>query len=144
MNLKRHDWICFAKFAMVGFSGTGVNLAVVTVAQWIHLPLKLGIAAAILIALFSNFTLNRYFTFAFARNGHWYRQLAGFAAASAVGAAVNYATTLSCLFMWPVLTKWPQIAALAGIASGLIFNYPANRYWVFAEKELGPAGDDTR
>ena len=121
----------FAQFAAVGFSGTFVNLAVLTVALWLGASIHVAVAAAILVALVSNFVLNRQFTFSYARAGSWWRQFAGFSAASSLGAIANYATTLLTLALWPALNRVPQVASLIGIAAGLVFNYFATRYFVF-------------
>ncbi len=125
------NWAHFAQFAVVGGIGTVVNLAVLTGLIWAGTPLRPAVAAAILVSMVSNFWLNRRFSFSYARNSSPWPQLAGFMAASSVGACVNYATVMGVLAAWPVLERVPQVASLAGIAAGLLFNYFVSRYFVF-------------
>lgn len=132
---KYGNWAHFIQFALVGFSGTIVNLAVLTVLVWMHVPLRLAVALAIILSMLSNFALNRRFTFSYAREGSVWKQLIGFIGASSFGAAVNYATILIVFYGWPVLERTPQIASLIGILAGLIFNFFASRYLVFRKPE---------
>ena len=133
---KYGDWAHFGQFALVGFSGTLVNLAVLTVLHLFHVPLKISVAFAILISMLSNFVLNRQFTFSYARESSALFQLLGFLAASSVGAVVNYFTTLCVIALWPLLAHAPQAASLIGIVAGLSFNYAASRYLVFIKPRM--------
>ena len=128
---KYGDWAHFAQFAAVGFSGTVVNLAVLTALVWAHAPLRLSIAVAILVSMFTNFLLNRWITFSYARQGSFWGQMAGFFGASSIGAVVNYGVTLGTLWLWPALERVPQIAAVIGILAGLTFNFFMSRHLVF-------------
>ncbi|HNR33585.1 MAG TPA: glycosyltransferase family 2 protein [Candidatus Hydrogenedentes bacterium] len=125
------NWSHFVQFGLVGLSGTVVNLAVLTVELWAGVPLKAAVAVAILVSMITNFLLNRRFTFSYAGRGPFWRQMFGFIAASSVGAVVNYGVTLGALSLWPALI--PQIASIMGILAGLIFNFFASRYIVFAK-----------
>jgi dolichol-phosphate mannosyltransferase len=128
---KFGHWVHFSQFALVGFLGTFVNLAVLTVLDEVGLPLQISAAAAIFVAMVFNFFLNRRFTFSDAQPGHLWKQLAAFIAACSVGAAVNYAVVLSAAWMWPLFSEHPQFAAVLGILAGLTFNYVASRHLVF-------------
>lgn len=130
---KYRNWAHFVQFGLVGFSGTIVNLVALTVLVHLGVPLRLAVALAIFISMCTNFVLNRRYTFEYARQGSWLHQLAGFIAASSVGAVVNYATVLALLHGWPVLERAPQVAAIVGILAGLVFNFFASRYVVFRE-----------
>ena len=133
---KYGNWAHFGQFALVGFSGTLVNLAVLTVLHLCHVPLKISVAIAIFISMLSNFILNRQFTFSYAREGSPWFQLVGFLAANSVGTVVNYFTTLGTLALWPILVRTPQAASLIGIVAGLSFNYVASRYLVFIKPRV--------
>ncbi len=124
----------FAQFSLVGFLGTLVNLAALTLLDGIGVPLKISVAAAILIAMVFNFVLNRQVTFSDAPKGPFLRQLLGFCGACAFGAVVNYGVTLGVIRLWPVLERAPQAASILGILSGLVFNYLASRFIVFRKK----------
>ncbi|NLV44942.1 MAG: glycosyltransferase family 2 protein [Candidatus Hydrogenedentes bacterium] len=134
---KYGDWARFMEFSFVGFSGTFVNLAVLTLLVWLGMPVRAAVAVAIFSAMFTNFLLNRQFTFSYARDRHWAGQLLGFVGASSLGALVNYIVTLSVLHYWPFTERFPQIAALFGIVAGLASNYLLSRYIVF--KKPAPA-----
>jgi dolichol-phosphate mannosyltransferase len=131
---KYGHWVHFSQFAVVGFLGTFVNLAVLTLLDGVGLPLKISAAAAIFIAMVFNFFLNRHFTFSDAQPGHVWKQLAAFIAACSVGAAVNYAVVLAAAWTWPLFDQYPQLAAVLGIMAGLTFNYVASRYLVFKKQ----------
>ncbi len=128
---KFGNWAYFVHFAAVGFSGTLVNLAILTCLLYAQVPFHVAAAAAILVSMFSNFVLNRRLTFSYARSGNWWRQLAGFMATGSIGSLVNYATTILTFAAWPFLQRFPQMASLIGIAAGLTFNFFTSRYVVF-------------
>ena len=86
--------------------------------------------------MFTNFLLNRQFTFSYARDRHWLGQLLGFVGASSFGAAANYCVTLLILHYWPFTERFPQIAATFGILAGLASNYTLSRYVVFKKSKI--------
>ncbi|HOV60531.1 MAG TPA: glycosyltransferase family 2 protein [Candidatus Hydrogenedentes bacterium] len=132
----------FLHFGLVGFLGTGVNLAVLTLLDWAGLPIRLSVALAILTAMVFNYFLNRWITFTEGPKGAIPRQLAAFIAACSVGAVVNYGVTLSVIAAWPFAARFPQVASVLGILAGLVFNYLASRFWVFRYRK-GPVPSGT-
>ncbi len=127
-------WSQLAQFAVVGAAGTVVNLAILTALIAVRVPLQLAVAGAILGSMTFNFVLNRRFSFSFARTGSWWRQYVRFVAASSFGALINYALTMAVVRHFPGVV--PQLAALAGIAVGLGFNFVASRYLVFRARHV--------
>jgi dolichol-phosphate mannosyltransferase len=123
----------FTQFIVVGCSGVIVNLGSLTLLLRISIPASLAVAIAIAISMFSNFLLNRRFTFSHARHDSFWKQLTGFVGACSIGAIINYLITLLILNGFPDLI--PQTAALFGIAAGTGTNFLINRYYVFKEKE---------
>jgi dolichol-phosphate mannosyltransferase len=123
------------QFAAVGISGVFVNLAVISLLLPTGLPKSAVIAAGIAVSVVTNFFLNRRFTFAYSREGPIARQFFHFVLASAVGAAINATITLSVSTRWPGLSI--QVAAMFGIATGMIFNYLANQFIVFRRRMDG-------
>lgn len=121
----------FMHFGLVGFLGTAVNLAVLTLLNWAGAPIRLSVALAILTAMVFNYFLNRWITFTEGPKGPIFRQLTAFIAACSVGAVVNYAVTLSVIANWSLAARVPQVASVIGILAGLTFNYLASRFWVF-------------
>jgi len=129
-----------AQFAVVGFSGAVLNIALLTLGLELGLERELAVALAIAISMVWNFALNRRFSFSYARNGSIVAQFFGFVSACSVGALFNYWVTLS---VWPHLPNG-QVAALVGILAGLAFNFVMNRFFVFRKRhvrvsEVGPA-----
>lgn len=123
------------QFLVVGGSGVLVNLAVLTALHWFGAPVPVALFGGIAVSVVSNFVLNRRFTFSYARDGHLWRQFAGFVGASLVGMVVNYSVSMQAVrqgwFEGPVAL---QLAALAGIAAGLAFNFVGNRFVVFRRR----------
>ena len=117
------------QFLVVGVSGLIVNLAILTLALWAGAADAVAVGLGIAVSVCTNFLLNRRFTFSYAKNGPVLRQFAGYVAASAAGAGLNYAVTLWVAHLQP---EWPlQVAAIVGVAAGTGVNFLVNRYAVF-------------
>jgi dolichol-phosphate mannosyltransferase len=131
-------WTQLMQFLFVGLLGTIVNLVILTLLLAGRTPVRVAVAAAILVSMCSNFVLNRRFSFSFARRGPWFRQFLSFVAASSMGAAINYALTIWVHTHFP---SWrPQVAAMIGILVGTGVNFAASRYLVFraSHVRVGP------
>lgn len=123
-------WADLVQFAVVGASGTVVNLGCLTLLVSYGVDNHVAIGAAIAVSMFTNFLLNRRFTFAGARLQPFFRQLAGFCAACSLGALVNY--VVAALLHNELMPEAPiQIPALLGIIAGTALNFVVNRYLVF-------------
>lgn len=123
------------QFLAVGSSGVVVNLAVLTIFLALGVAEWASLAGGIGVSLFTNFLLNRRFTFGYARSGSFWKQLVGFVSASSLGLAINYSVSLFSLSQLPEsMSNAPQIAALIGIACGMTFNYIGSRFFVFRRK----------
>ncbi len=130
----------FMQFMVVGALGVVVNLGVLSAMQALGQSDAVSLAAGIAISVITNFLLNRRFTFSYAKDGNFWKQFAGFLAASAVGAAVNYFVALAVrLHLLPESRYSLQLAALFGIASGMLFNFLGNRYVVFRKRYIRPS-----
>ncbi len=126
-----------AQFLVVGTSGVVVNLAVLSLLQFLGLPEAACLAGGIGVSVVSNFLLNRRFTFSYARDRSAGRQFIGFVAASAVGASVSFIVSLALrASAFSELSYGLHLAALCGIAAGMIFNYLGNRYIVFRKTHI--------
>ena len=128
-------WSSFVQFALVGASGVVVNLTFVTLFALAGSPEWLALLSGILTSIVSNFALNWRFTFPDARmrgTRGVLQQFAGFVGASSVGASLQYGLALLLVRSFPALPL--QVAALAGIAAGMVVNYAINRYFVFKTK----------
>ncbi|HOV32910.1 MAG TPA: glycosyltransferase family 2 protein [Candidatus Hydrogenedens sp.] len=131
---KYENLTYFFHFSVIGFSGTLVNLLVLTVLVFLGVTVRLSVAAAIIVSMLSNFVLNRWFTFPHAVKSPWLPQLIGFISACSLGAVINYITVLLLLHFFPLLEHIPQIPAIIGIFAGLIFNFVLSKNFVFRKK----------
>ena len=129
---KYGTWSHFAQFLCVGLSGLIINLLVLTLLLRWDVVEKSAVAGAILLSMLWNFALNRRFSFSYARDQSMVKQLLGFMAASAVGATVNYFTTVN---VWH-LTRYKQLAAVLGVLAGTAFNFASSRFLVFRSKHV--------
>jgi dolichol-phosphate mannosyltransferase len=130
---KFGDVAHLSQFLVVGASGTVLNLILFTILVHLGVSVHAAVAIAIILSMFSNFVLNRRFSFSYARRQPILTQFAGFVGASSVGAVVNYAVTVATLHLWPSLRP-QQIAVLFGVAVGMIFNFGISRYIVFRKR----------
>ena len=125
-------WSHLAQFLVVGASGLGINLLVLTLLLQFAVMERPAVAIAILVSMVWNFALNRRFSFSYARDRSIVRQFLGFVAACSLGAAVNYVTTTA---LWPML-QLKQVAAVDGVLAGTCFNFAASRFVVFRTKHV--------
>ncbi|HEX2734104.1 MAG TPA: glycosyltransferase family 2 protein [Polyangiaceae bacterium] len=135
---KFGGWSELVQFAVVGSSGIIVNLVVLRALVELGVSSNIAVAVAIGVSMISNFFLNRRFTFSHARGESIVMQFLGFTAACALGAVLNYVVTLWVKRAAPSLPL--EVAALAGVAAGLILNFLTNRYLVFKRKHYRSQG----
>jgi putative flippase GtrA len=135
----------FVKFATVGAFGAAIDFGVMNLMTHLF-GMRLVYAGTIsfICAVFSNFTLNRYWTYPDSRSRHILHQLSMFFVVNAAGIAIR----LPILhFGEPLLTnsfekttQWTQAMsqflaknATLAFAIGLvmIWNFFINRYWTY-------------
>jgi dolichol-phosphate mannosyltransferase len=127
----------FLQFLVVGATGTVVNLAVLTALKGLGAPDEAALAGGIGVSLVSNFLLNRRFTFSYARDRDPWKQFTGFLTASAIGMAVNFVVAVWARETFLAAVPYGlQIAAVLGIAAGMVFNFVGNRYVVFRKRYI--------
>ncbi len=124
-----------AQFLVVGMSGVVVNLVVLSLLSLMGLADWICLAGGIAVSIVTNFLLNRRYTFSYARDGAILRQFVSFVGACAVGMVVNYVVALSLRgHFGDEGTFSLQLAALGGIAAGMLFNFLGSRYIVFRKR----------
>ncbi len=135
MNKKPTESGRMLRFMTVGASGTLLDFAVLALLKEVFLlPTMIANVASFCAGLLNNFTWNRLWTFADARNDDMLHQFAKFAAVSVVGLLVNTLVVL--------LLEAPFNTFMGGsggylpakiIATGVVFvwNFTANRTWTF-------------
>lgn len=117
-------------FLAVGGSGMIVDLAVLSLLSlWIGFrPAR---AVAIGVAMTWNFALNRRFTFVGARSGPMLRQYLLFCLSCGLGAVVNWSVSSWLWSGWASVLRYPAVAAVFGIAAGVVLNYALSAWLVF-------------
>ncbi len=135
-TFKFGTWSYLVQFMAVGTSGVVVNLGVLTALLALGVGTPSAIAGGIVVSVLTNFALNRRFTFDYARHGNVWAQLFGFVLASVVGGSIQWAITMAIAAYVAGLPV--QIAALFGIAGGMVFNFLANRFLVFRKEHVRP------
>ncbi|HVW68094.1 MAG TPA: glycosyltransferase family 2 protein [Steroidobacteraceae bacterium] len=120
----------FTRFAVVGASGTIVNLGVFTAALHANLNKFVASPLAIEVSIIWNFFLNNYWTFK-ERKTRDRTRIKGlkFNLVSLASLGVSYATFVAVSFLLPRAS--PQLAQLAGIVPAVFVNYFLNSYWTF-------------
>jgi putative flippase GtrA len=126
------NWIQLAKFCTVGLSGYVINLSVYAALVYAGVHYLAAACCSFLVAVTSNYTWNRLWTFRHLR-GHVGIQGLRFLSVSTVALAANLAflTTLVAIGL-------PKVPAQA-VAIVLVtpWNFVANKLWSFRRRVLG-------
>jgi putative flippase GtrA len=126
------NWIQLAKFCTVGLSGYVINLSVYAALVFAGVHYLPAACCSFLVAVTSNYTWNRLWTFRHQR-GHVGVQGLRFLAVStvALGANLAFLTTLVAIGL-------PEVPAQA-VAIVLVtpWNFVANKLWSFRRRVLG-------
>ncbi len=128
---KCSEWNSIALFITAGFLGFCLNMSILTLALWQGITVKIAIVLGISTSTMFLFILNRHFVFSHARDKNIKFQFFGFITVCFFGGLINYfsATTLLETFPWLMA----QVAEVAGLIIGAIFNFFLLRYFVFAK-----------
>jgi len=120
----------FLRFALVGASGTVVNLGVFSAALHANLNKYVASPLAIEVSIVWNFLLNNYWTFKERRTRDRTR-IKGlkFNLVSLASLGVSFTTFIALSLFFPRLS--PQVDQLAGIVPAVLVNYFLNSYWTF-------------
>lgn len=129
------EFIRFLKFATVGAIGMGIDLSVLTLArEWLALSLSLAVGLGFTVAVISNFTWNRLWTFPESRERPLGSQLAQFIVVNIVGLGINEAVVLGLHPIFSLLLHDPAAylgAKVIAIGIVLFWNYFVNRAWTY-------------
>lgn len=121
----------FVQFCVVGTGGMIVDLTVYWILLSLAVPLMASRALAIWIAMTFCFGLNRRFTFSYSRTDGIFAQYCRYVGSCSVGAVISWTVSVSLTRMTDLFALHPLIAAMVGIAAGLIFNFLMSHLWVF-------------
>jgi dolichol-phosphate mannosyltransferase len=124
---RASNWIQLVRFALVGTSGYGLNIATFTIVFHVWHAHRLAALIAFLVAVASNFVWNRHWTFA-AAGGRASHQAARFLIVSGAAFGIN----LALLEVLIVTTDAPTVAAqAAAVLAATPFSFVANKLWSF-------------
>jgi putative flippase GtrA len=125
----------FTRFLTVGAVGTLLDFGLLSLLKALGLPTLVSNSVSFTAGVVNNFTWNRQWTFADAKQAGWQRQLAQFVLVSLVGLALNNAIVVVLEAPLGLLLGQPDYGYLPAkvIATGVVvfWNYFANRYWTF-------------
>jgi putative flippase GtrA len=132
---RPREFIRFLKFATVGAIGMVVDLTVLTIArEWLGLPLSWAVFLGFTIAVISNFTWNRLWTFPESRERPLGTQLVQFFIINAIGLGINEVVVLG---LHPLFSRFLEdpaaymAAKVIAIGIVLFWNYFVNRKWTY-------------
>ncbi|MDY6836291.1 MAG: glycosyltransferase family 2 protein [Chloroflexota bacterium] len=130
----------FPKFALVGASGTIVNLLTLGILVDVLLVSKeISGIVSIEVSMLSNFMLNDLWTFRDRRRGHIIARLGKFHLVSLAGAGITY------LVFW-LLTDGLAVHYLVsmgvGILGGFVWNFGINNLWTWRKSRTNPTHND--
>jgi putative flippase GtrA len=137
------------RFGIVGLINTAVDLAVLNTLIFLTHMGRNGIwfsifkAISFLAAVLNSYFINHSWTFGRSGGERSVSQAGQFLAVSLVGAVINVSSaSYVATFISPIHgieRYWPSIAALAGTASALIFNFLGYKHIVFSPRRLAPS-----
>src|SRR5688572_1174112 len=125
-----HNWVQLAKFCTVGATGYVVNLAVYTMLlRGVGLHYLLAATGSFLVAVTSNYTWNRLWTFR-GQRGHVAYQGLRFLAVSVLALAAN----LVVLHVLVRLGTGKVVAQAIAIVLVMPLNFVGNKLWSFGRR----------
>ncbi len=129
------EFVRFLKFSTVGAIGMVVDLSVLTLAREVfQLSLSLAVGLGFTVAVISNFTWNRLWTFPESRERPLTGQLAQFIVVNIIGLGINEVVVLGLHPVFGLITHDPPAylaAKVIAIGIVLFWNYFVNRAWTY-------------
>jgi putative flippase GtrA len=125
----------FTRFLLVGALGTFLDFGLLSLLKSFGLPTLIANSLSFSAGVANNFTWNRLWTFADAKQSDWRRQLVQFLLVSLAGLALNNAIVLLLEAPLGQVLSQPDYGYLPAkvIATGVVvfWNYFANCHWTF-------------
>jgi putative flippase GtrA len=132
---REREFVRFLKFATVGAIGMVVDLTVLTLShERLGLPLSVAVALGFSVAVLSNFTWNRLWTFPESRQRPMGSQLVQFVIINVIGLGINEVVILGLHPLFGLVLHDPAAylaAKVIAIGIVLFWNYFANRAWTY-------------
>lgn len=125
----------FVKFSLVGALGAIIDFGLLNLLKGYYgWPLLLANTVSVSVAIISNFSWNRLWTFPESRTRKKRKQLPQFALVNLVGLIINniIVVGLDVVFIHYVDEPWSyNLAKLVAIGIVLLWNFGANRMWTY-------------
>jgi putative flippase GtrA len=132
---NRKEIVRFVKFAVVGTIGAIIDFAVLNLMHgYFSWPLLWANTFSVSIAILSNFTWNRLWTFPESRSRRKRKQLPKFALINIIGLGINnlIVVGLTPIFANFIPEPWNyNLAKAIAIGVVLFWNFGANRLWTY-------------
>lgn len=132
---KPREFTRFLKFAIVGTIGMVVDLTTLTIArEWFGVALPLAVAIGFTLAVISNFTWNRLWTFPESRQRPISSQLTQFFIINVIGLGINEVVVVALHPLFSRVMQDPPAyigAKIIAIGIVLFWNYFVNRKWTY-------------
>jgi putative flippase GtrA len=132
---NRKEFVRFVKFAIVGAVGAVIDFGVLNLMHKLFgWPLLWANTLSVSIAILSNFTWNRLWTYPESRSRRKREQLAQFALINFIGLGINnlIVVGLDAVFSQFIPDPWDyNLAKVIAIGVVLFWNFGANRLWTY-------------
>jgi putative flippase GtrA len=132
---NRKEFVRFVKFAVVGAIGAVVDFGILNLMHKAFLwPLLWANTLSVSVAILSNFTWNRLWTFPESRSRRKREQLLQFALINFIGLGINNVIVvgLAAVFSHFIADPWHyNLAKAIAIGVVLFWNFGANRIWTY-------------
>ncbi|GAB4543961.1 MAG: hypothetical protein Kow0063_37560 [Anaerolineae bacterium] len=132
---NRKEFVRFIKFAIVGAVGAVIDFAVLNLMHGLFgWPLLWANTLSVSIAILSNFTWNRLWTYPESRSRRKREQLPQFALINLIGLGINnlIVVGLTAIFTNFIPGPWDyNLAKAIAIGVVLFWNFGANRLWTY-------------
>ncbi len=136
IRFKYEAYYQFLLFAAIGSSGMIIDLTTVfCTRELLGLSFRIARVAGVLLAMTSNFLLNRKFTFPNGRKRGFAWQYVAFLVTSLIGFSVNWLISVYLVEDVPFfgVGYWYLLASFIGILGGMVINFIGSRYVVFRD-----------
>ena len=128
---KFQQYRSFILFLIIGGIGTIINAGFVYLfVDVFHFYFMFGAILSLIIALTSNYTMNRIWTFPNSPENFFFRGLLKYYIASSIGSIIN----LICLFILvQFMNIWIIFGVIISTSISALWNYFSNKKWTFQE-----------
>ena len=140
-DLTRHELVVsFAKFGLVGASGFLVDLGVFTLLNYLlSVPVEVTRGVAYWVAATWNWFFNRAFTFSEAEKVAHGAQWSKYLLMCLVSFFPNWGTFTALTRSSEFFAQYNQLALVAGVGAGMVFNFVGARFVIFKQGNSEPS-----